>query len=73
MWRIGFYVWRAWLWLKLGAPALLVLILIYMAQGPSALFWSTLVVFGCIGLGVGIAVADFRNREFGPVGRERVR
>ncbi|MEU4675169.1 hypothetical protein AB0F91_46345 [Amycolatopsis sp. NPDC023774] len=73
MWRIGFYVWRTWLWVKLAAPALLVLFLIYLAQGASALFWSALVVFGCIALGVGIALTAFRNQEFGPVGRERVR
>ncbi|WIY00064.1 hypothetical protein QRX60_39355 [Amycolatopsis mongoliensis] len=73
MWRIGFYVWRAWIYAKYGVPAALVLYLIHHVQGWSALFWIVTAVFGCVGLGLVLGVTEFRNREFGDIGRERIR
>ncbi|UOX91351.1 hypothetical protein MUY14_12250 [Amycolatopsis sp. FBCC-B4732] len=73
MWRLGFYVWRVWLYAKYGAPAALVLYLIHLGQGWSVLFWIVAAVFGCVGLGMVLGVTEFRNREFGDVGRERIR
>jgi len=72
MWRIGFYVWRVWLVAKYGAPAVGLLVLIFWAQGASPLFWVTLGVVGCMGLGMALGVIEFRNQEFGKP-RERVR
>lgn len=73
MWRLGFYVWRFWLYAKYGIPAVGVLWLIHLAQGWSALFWIVAAVFGCVGAGMALAVGEFRNREFGDIGRERIR
>ncbi|MEC3975940.1 hypothetical protein [Amycolatopsis sp. H20-H5] len=73
MWRLGFVFWRAWLYGKYAVPALLVLWLIHAAQGYSRLFWVALVVFALIGFGLVLGISEFRNREFGKPGRERVR
>ncbi|EOD70344.1 hypothetical protein [Amycolatopsis vancoresmycina] len=73
MWRLGFFMWRAWLYIKYGVPAGLVLWLIYLAQGWSVLFWIVAAVIGCVGLGMVLAVGEFRHREFGDIGRERIR
>ncbi|MBE8518126.1 hypothetical protein ILP97_11515 [Amycolatopsis sp. H6(2020)] len=73
MWILGFVVWRAWLFAKYGVPAALVLWLIYLAQGASVLFWIVAALIGCVGLGMALAVSEFRDREFGDVGRGRIR
>lgn len=73
MWRLGFYVWRAWLYAKYGVPAALVLCLIYLGQGWSALFWIVAGVFFLVGLGMVLGVTEFHKREFGDIGRERIR
>ncbi len=73
MWRLGFFVWRAWIYAKYGVPAALTLWLIYLAQGWSPLFWIAAVVLGCVGLGLVLGITEFRNREFGDIGRERIR
>jgi len=73
MWRWGFLVWRVWLATKYGLPALLALWVIYLAQGTSPLFWTTFVVFGCVGLGLYLGVDELRTREFGKLGRDKLR
>lgn len=73
MWRLGFFVWRTWLYAKYSVPAALVLWLIHAGTGFSALFWTTTAVFGCIGLGLVLGISEFHRREFGSVGRDRVR
>ncbi|MBB3662458.1 hypothetical protein FB384_001362 [Prauserella sediminis] len=73
MWRWGFFVWRAWLVGKYAVPALLLLWVIHTAQGFSPLFWSAAVVFGCVGLGLWLGVAELRDREFGKIGKDKIR
>lgn len=73
MWRLGFLVWRAWLVGKYAVPAVLVLWVIHAGQGFSRLFWAVAVVFGCVGLGLYLGVAELRNREYGKTGRDRIR
>ncbi|MFD9893538.1 hypothetical protein ACFWY9_29695 [Amycolatopsis sp. NPDC059027] len=74
MWRLGFYVWRIGLYAKYGIPAALVLLVIYLGYGAGTLFWTTAVVFGCVGLGLVLGITEFRNQEFGRAeGRGRIR
>ncbi|WP_026452804.1 hypothetical protein [Saccharomonospora iraqiensis] len=72
MWRLGFRVWRAGLVLKYGLPALLVLVLLYLAQGLSPLFLTVLCLFGLVAGGASFALREFEEREIGrPEGRRR--
>lgn len=65
MWRLGFYVWRVWLYAKYGLPALGFLVLLYAVSGPSRLFWGALCVVVLIGCGLLLALGEFASREFG--------
>ncbi|GAA1993538.1 hypothetical protein [Amycolatopsis minnesotensis] len=70
MWWLGFLVWRAWIYLKLTAPAAVGLWLIYRSTGFSTLFW-VLAVFSLgtvIGLRYGLrdlARHEPHNTRFG--------
>ncbi|MGW4521035.1 hypothetical protein [Amycolatopsis sp. NPDC004378] len=68
MWRIGFIVWRVWIYTKLTAPAIVGLWLVHQAQGFSTLFW-VLAVFSLgtvVGLRFGLRdLARHESRSFG--------
>lgn len=71
MWRIGFLVWRAWIYLKITAPALIGLWLVHRVQGFSTLWW-VLAIFslGTI-VGLRFGLRDLARHESKPWGKGR--
>lgn len=71
MWRLGFRVWRAGLALKYGLPALLLLVLLYHAQGPSPLFLTVLCLLGLVAGGAALVLREFDEKEHDSTGGRR--
>lgn len=71
MWRWGFTLWRAWVWLRIAAPAGLALWLAWHAWGASTRFAVAVLVVGGIAVGAWFVLADLARHELGNRGRSR--
>ncbi|UVS78373.1 hypothetical protein [Actinokineospora sp. UTMC 2448] len=63
MWRIGFRLWSAGRYLKYGGGGLLLLALVWMGTGFSALFWIVALVVGAVLYGARSALTGVAARE----------
>ncbi|MGW5054735.1 hypothetical protein [Actinokineospora sp. NPDC004072] len=63
MWRLGFRIWSAGQYLKYGGGGLLLLAVIWVGTGFSALFWITALVVGSVLYGARSALTGVADRE----------
>lgn len=71
MWRLGFYGWRLWVWLRLLAPSGLALWLAWHTWGTGAHLGAlVLLVLGVLG-GAWFVLRDLARRELGAPVRGR--
>lgn len=63
MWRIGFRFWSAWQYARLGGGGALVLGLVWLAQGFSALFWLVALAAVAVVAGARAVLIDLDRRE----------
>ncbi|MDQ3402241.1 MAG: hypothetical protein M3548_02460 [Actinomycetota bacterium] len=63
MWRIGFRLWSAWQHFRLGGLGVLLLVLIYHAQGASVLFWLVALATAAVLYGARTVLVDLARRE----------
>lgn len=73
MWRFGFLCWRSWTYLRVAAPAALLLWSVHREWGLTTLFWITALFVAGVLLGCRFVLGDLAKRELGTVGRQRVR
>lgn len=73
MWRLGFLGWRAWTYLRVLAPAVLLLWFVHHEWGLTAPFWIAALFAAGVLLGCRFVLRDLARRELEAVGRQRVR
>jgi hypothetical protein len=63
LWRIGFRLWSAGQYAKVGGGGLLLLALIWLATGFSALFWIAALIVGAVLYGTRSTLLGVAARE----------
>ncbi|MDQ3406192.1 MAG: hypothetical protein M3548_22830 [Actinomycetota bacterium] len=71
MWNLGFRFWSTWQHVKIAGLGLLLVILVYRAQGTSVLFWLVLVATLAATAGARSVLGDLARREGVSKGKDK--